>query len=154
MLDRFDNTWGIVKESGESSVSFLCYFFGFIMYLTLCSLLFSAQVRPKIIDDHENFLRKVWEIPLEQRKWKDLVTLDTLHAFCGGLEPMPTARRLHASSRCHKSYYPFATLLYLSVHFLTPPVTFSKDRHKQAKGTSEESHCYTHAIEVGIGIDS
>ena len=82
--------WGIVKESGESLVSFLCYFFGFNMYLTLCSPLFSTQVRPKIIDKQENFLRKVWEIPLEQRKWKDLVTLDTLHAFCEGPESMPT----------------------------------------------------------------
>ena len=82
--------WGIVKESGESLVSFLCYFFGFNMYLTLCSPLFSTQVRPKIIDEQENFLRKVWEIPLEQRKWKDLVTLDTLHAFCEGPESMPT----------------------------------------------------------------
>ena len=51
MLDKFDNTWGIVKESGESSVSFLSYFFGFIMYLTLCSLLFLAQVRPEITQE-------------------------------------------------------------------------------------------------------
>ena len=36
MPDGFDNTWGIVKESGESLVSFPCCLIGFIMYLTLC----------------------------------------------------------------------------------------------------------------------
>ena len=89
-----------------------------------------------------------------QRKWKDLVTLDTLHAFCEGPEPMPTARGLHVSLRRHKSYYPFVTLLYLSIHFLTPLVTFSRDGHRQAKGANEESHYYMQVAGASVRIDS
>ena len=97
MPDGFDNTWGIVKEFGESSMSSFCYLAGFTMYLTLALFCFSAQVRLEISDEQENFLRRVWEIPLEQRKWKDLVTLDTLHTFCVDLESTLIARQLHAS---------------------------------------------------------
>ena len=62
----------------------------FVMYLT--PSLFSTQACPQISDEQEGFIRCVLEIPFKQRKWKDLVTLDTLHAFCGGPEPTPIAR--------------------------------------------------------------
>ena len=85
------------------------------MYLIFCNFYFLAQVRPEITDEQKNFLKRVWVIHLEERKWKDLVTLDTLYAFCGGLELTPTARRLHASSCHHKS-------LCLSIAVFTPSV--------------------------------
>lgn len=53
--------------------------------------LFSALVHPQITDEQKVFIHRVLEIPFEQRKWKDLVTLDTLHAFCGGPKLMPVA---------------------------------------------------------------
>ena len=95
MPDRFDNTWRIVRESSVSSVFIFTILSAFVIYLTFL-FLFSTQVRPQISDEHKVFIHRVLEIPFEQRKWKDLVTLDTLHAFCGGPEPMTVARRLHA----------------------------------------------------------
>ena len=88
--NEFDNMWGIIKESGESLafVSVITLF----PSLTLCFSCFSASVHLDITNEPEDFLGKVQAIPLEERKWKDLLTLDTLHAFCGGLEPTPVAR--------------------------------------------------------------
>ena len=86
------------------------------MYLTFCSFCFSTQVHPKITNEHENFVKRVWAIPLEERKWKDLVTFDTLYAFCGGPEPTPEARQLHASSRHCKSLCLSTFVFTLSVH--------------------------------------
>ena len=142
MLDGFDKTWGIAKESGESSVSFPCCLVGFIMYLTLC-LFFLFFFFSSIGPSWNNWwvgelLKKVWEIPLEQQKWKDLVTLDTLHAFCRGPELTPIAWRLHASSRRCKSHCLSITLLYLSIHFLTHPVTFSRDGYRQVERVDKE----------------
>ena len=102
MLDGFDNTWGIVRESSVLSVFIFTIPSAFVMYLT-SPFLFSAQVRPQISDEQEVFIHHVLEIPFEQRKWKDLVTLDTLHAFYAGPEPTTVARRLHAFSRRRKS---------------------------------------------------
>ena len=59
------------------------------MPLTFFFLFFPAQVHPHITNEQEAFINRVLEIPLEQRKWKDLVTLDILHTFCGGPELMP-----------------------------------------------------------------
>ncbi|KAK9986895.1 hypothetical protein SO802_031846 [Lithocarpus litseifolius] len=73
----------------------------------------------------ENFLKRVWAIPLKERKWKDLVTLDTLHAFCGGLEPTLTARQLHASSYHCKFLYP-STYVFTPLIRITHLITFSK----------------------------
>ena len=89
--DGFDDAWGIFKESSES--------LAFISSITLVSCLtlsfscFSASVHSDIIDEQEDFLRKFWAIPLEERKWKDLVSLDTLHAFCGGSVLTSVARQ-------------------------------------------------------------
>ena len=64
MPNKFDNTWGIVKESGGpsfflisiSSTSISTYIFFF---------LFPAQVRPEIINEQESFIRRVLENPFE-----------------------------------------------------------------------------------------
>ena len=63
---------------------------------------FLASVCLIITDEHEAFIRRVLKIPFEQRKCKDLITLDMLHAYCGGPEPTPAARRLNTYSRCCK----------------------------------------------------
>ena len=66
MLNRFDNTWGIIKESGESSA------FVPLIVVALClTLRFSyllAFILLDITDEQENFLKRVWVIPFEERK--------------------------------------------------------------------------------------
>ena len=79
------------------------------MLLAFCNLLvkcsnvvvlpFSASVRPIITDEQKAFIHRDLEIPFEQQKCRDLITLDTLHAYYGGLKPNPTARRLNTYSR-------------------------------------------------------
>lgn len=95
------------------------------MYLTFCFFGFSAQVRLEITDKQENFLKRVWLIPLEQRKWKDLVTLDTLYTYCGGPELTSEARRLHASSCHRKSLFSSTSIFTPSVH-ITHLIAFSE----------------------------
>lgn len=56
-----------------------------VPYLTLV-FFFLASVLRDITEEQARFLRKVWDIPFEERKRKDLVALDTLHAFYGGPE--------------------------------------------------------------------
>ena len=56
--------------------------------VTLLTLLFlSAYTRPHITDEQEEFIQRILEIPLEDRKCRDLITLDTLHLYCGGPDP-------------------------------------------------------------------
>ena len=49
----------------------------------------------------------VLEIPLEEHKCRDLITLDIIHLYCGGPEPSAEARKLDEfSRRCEWiSYY-------------------------------------------------
>ena len=73
------------------------------MYLTSSIFpLLSAQVRPQITDEQKPFVLRVLEIPLSQRKWKDLVIADTLLAYCGGPKPSLTAHRLNVFSHGRK----------------------------------------------------
>ena len=60
---------------------------------------FPACARPLIIDEQEAFIRRVLEVPFEQQKCRDLITLDTLHLYCGGLKPTVEAYRLDEFSR-------------------------------------------------------
>lgn len=105
------NTLGIVKEFGESLVYVPSDSFGFVS--NTCLFCFSASVLRDITDEQASFLRKFWDIPFEEKKWKDLVTLVTFHAFYGGPEPTLVAQRLHATSRHHKfsdpSFYLIST---------------------------------------------
>jgi len=75
---------------------FICY----VLIVVYFSLLL-ASIRPQITDEKEAFIHQVLEIPFGQRKWKDLVTLDTLHAYRGGLEPTPVALKLNAYFHRH-----------------------------------------------------
>ena len=76
-----------------------------VFFVSLATLLtifflsfFSAYTRPHITDEQEEFIRRVLEIPLEERKCRDLITLDTIHLYCGGPEPLTEARRLEEFS--------------------------------------------------------
>ena len=42
------------------------------------------------------------KIPFDERKCRELITLDTLHAYCGGLVPMPIAHKLNTYSQWRK----------------------------------------------------
>ena len=104
MPHGFDNTWGIVKDLGFCTVSLCFYFFIYLSSVALTSsfFFFSASVYPIIIDEQEAFIHRVIDIPFEQRKCRDLITLDTLHAYCSGLEPTPAAHRLNTYSHRRK----------------------------------------------------
>ena len=41
--------------------------------------------------EQENFINHTLDIRKVERGWKDLVTFDNLHAFCGELEPSDEA---------------------------------------------------------------
>ena len=123
MPHGFDNSWGIVKDLGLASSVFFFYFLLclFVKYLTL-SIPLSASVRSRIIDEKKAFIRQVLEIPFKERKCRDLIILDTLHAYYGGPEPTPTASRLNRYSCRHKSFlsYFFLSIVSLSSLYLTP----------------------------------
>ena len=79
----------------------------------------------------------------------DLVTLDTLHTFCGGLESTLIARRLHAFSRQCKFLCPFifwSAPFSLPVSFLILSVTSFIDGCRQAEGDGEEVGCCMQAV--------
>ena len=52
--------------------------------------------------EQENFINHTLDIRIVERGWKDLVTFDNLHAFCGELEPSNEAW-LDTLSRNRKS---------------------------------------------------
>ena len=78
----------------------------------------SASVRPCITDKQEAFIRRVLKIPFDERKCRDLITLDTLHAYYGGLVPMPAARKLNTSFCWHKLLFLsfFLSIVLISVY--------------------------------------
>lgn len=68
-----------------------CYIIAELTYVFLISFFFAAQPRPMITPEQEDFLYRILTIPFEERLWKALVTLGTLHAFYDGLKPSPEA---------------------------------------------------------------
>ena len=70
-----------------------------VTLLTFLLFFLSAYTRPHITDEQEEFIRRVLEIPLEERKCRDLITLDISHLYCGGPEPSAEARKLEEFSR-------------------------------------------------------
>lgn len=128
----FDNTCGIVKDSGLVPFVLLPFLHLFAMHLTLStSFLISASVCLKIIDEQESFIRCVLDIPFGDRKWKDLVTLDTLHAYRGGLAPTPAARRLNAYSRRLKLSLPSVRFLLILTFIFLMFVLYPLHKWKQ-----------------------
>ena len=126
MLDGFNNTWGIIRELGVPSAFLISTSSAFAntyiyIYIYIYFLLFPAQVLPEITNEQESFIKRVLKIPFNQRKLKDLVTLDTIHTFYSGLVPMPEACRLQAYTHHHKFFF-LAYLSSISTLFLTPAV--------------------------------
>ena len=66
----------------------MVFFVSLVTLLTILFLFFffSTYTRPHITDKQEEFIRRVLEIPLEERKCRDLITLDTIHLYCGGVQ--------------------------------------------------------------------
>ena len=97
----FDNTWAFVRDSGKSrqpcSFRFLSDVTNNILFFSF--FFFLAYTHPHITDEQEEFIRRVLEILLEERKCRDLITLDTIHLYCGGPEPSTEAWRLEEFSR-------------------------------------------------------
>ena len=84
-------------------VNLVCFFqFICFEFLTSITFLFPASVHPRIIEEQEDFICRVTNIPLDERKCRDLIILDTLHAYCEGPKPTPEAYHLNAYSRRRK----------------------------------------------------
>ena len=132
MPHGFDNTWGIVKDLGLVPSTLLSFIHLFAKYLTLSvSFFFSTSICPQITDEQEAFIRRVLEIPFGERKWKDLVTLDTSHTYCDG--PVPTLQPV------------VCFLLILTFTFLTS-ILYPLQKWKQGgKGFSKGVSCNTQA---------
>ena len=86
-----------------------------------------------ILPKQEAFLERVFEIPFKERSWKMLVTLDTLHAFCGGPIPSKKARQLDRISRVHKyssssPSFCFGSSFYLFIQSLVPKMDSLKNK--------------------------
>jgi len=82
------------------------------------SFLVLASVRPTITGKQEAFIKRVLEIPFEKRKCRDLITLDTLRAYCGGPVPTPVARKINSYSR-RREYLLFTFVVLFLLLFLT-----------------------------------
>ena len=92
-----------------STVYIFTFFFIYLsqVFNVIHFSLFSASVRPHITDKQEALIRWVLEIPFDERRCKDLITLDTLHTYFGGPEPTLVARKLNAYSYRRKLYFLF-----------------------------------------------
>ena len=136
----FDNTWGIVKDLGLVPSTLLSFIHLFAKYLTLSvSFFFSTSICPQITDEQEAFIRRVLEISFGERKWKDLVTLDTSHTYCDG--PIPTLQPV------------VCFLLILTSTFLTS-ILYPLQKWKQGgKGFSKGVSCNTQATAEGGGLN-
>ena len=111
---------GYCQEFKFSTVCFLTFSLFICCVDVVCFYLFSASVCSRITDEQEAFIRQVLDIPFDERRCKELITLDTQHAYYGGPEPMPTTRRLNAYSCQHKFlllgfFLPFASYLCLLI---------------------------------------
>ena len=81
---------------------FYFYYLFVKVFNVVCFFSSSTSVCPCTTNEQEAFIRQVLEIPFDERKCRDLITLDMLHTYCGGPELTPIARRLNTYSRQHK----------------------------------------------------
>ena len=75
-----------------------------IISSTLLTVLFSAVRRcPQVELEEFSFLERIFaKTKPEERTWAKLVTLDTIHWYCDGLEPTPAAVKYEAKIRRRK----------------------------------------------------
>ena len=89
-------------ENQVETVSYPFVLFYSDVFNTVFFFLIASSVRPSITDEQVGFIQRVLEIPLDQRKCRDLINLDTLHLYCGGPKPSPEAQKLGEYSRQSK----------------------------------------------------
>ena len=72
-----------------------------VFEVTLLTLAFSfsAHTHPHITNEQEEFIHRILEIPLEDRKCRNLIILDTIHLYSGSPEPSAEARTLEEFAR-------------------------------------------------------
>ena len=63
-----------------------------------------------------SFLEKIFRIKLAERTWVKLVTFDTIHWYCDGLEPTTAARRYNSQARRRKSVTHYFFILFIVVY--------------------------------------
>ena len=93
---------GLLSGIQVNLVSYVPFVFIEVTPLTFLLFFLSAYTRPHITDKQEEFICRVLEISLEERKCRDLITLDTIHLYCGGPEPSAEPRKLEEFSRRRK----------------------------------------------------
>ena len=76
-----------------------------IIFSTLLTIFFFAiRRRPQVELEEFNFLERIFaKTKPEERTWEKLVTLDTIHWHCDGLEPTPAIVKYDAKIRRCKS---------------------------------------------------
>ena len=68
------------------------------------SFIFTVRRRPQVDIEEYNFLeRNFSKTKLEERTWAKLVNLNTVHWYCDGPEPTPTAIKYEEHTRQRKS---------------------------------------------------
>ena len=124
------------------------------MFNTVCFFSSSTSVRPRITDEQEAFIHQVLEILFDKQKCRDLITLDMLHIYCGGPEPMPAARRLNAYSRRCKSLLLcfFLPVVFFSSAYLTSISYPSQKWRQRGKSFKKGVGCGTQAEREGRGL--
>ena len=135
MPHGFDNTWGIVKNLGLVPSAFSLFLYLFVQVFNVIYFFsFSGSVHLHIIEEQKAFIRRVPEIPFEERKCKDLITLDILHAYCGGPVSMPAACKLNTYS-CQRKFlllYFFLLIVFCLSNVLLLPFAEMKATRQRA----------------------
>ena len=89
-------------------------------------------MRPHISDEQLGFIQRILEIPLDQRKYRDLINLDTLHLYCKGPDPSPETRKL--GEYCRQRKWIFYIISNIdALFFLTFVGLFCRDGRCKAK---------------------
>ena len=75
-----------------------------ISSILLTVFFFAIRWRPQVDLEEFSFLERVFtKTKPEERTWAKLVTLDTIHWYCDGPQPTPTAIKYEAKIHQHKS---------------------------------------------------
>lgn len=77
------------------AVSLFLFCFAYLLNLIPFVSFSSASVCLSITDEQEAFIRRVLDIPFDEKRCKNLIMLDTLHAYCSGPVLTPKAHRLN-----------------------------------------------------------
>ena len=85
-----------------TTVQFIISFPTILTVLLLCS--YTASTSPQVELEEFSFLERIFaKTKQEERTWAKLVTLNTIHWYCDGPEPMPAAVKYEAKIRRRKS---------------------------------------------------